>query len=83
MLIAQQLYEGLDLGKEGPVGLITYMRTDSFQVSKEAIQECRDFIGKHYKKEYLPKTSKQYTNKKHKQLMKLLDQLLFFVHLIV
>ena len=64
MAVAQQLYEGLDLGKEGPVGLITYMRTDSFRVAQEAIDECRDFIGRHFSPEYLPAKAHVYTNKK-------------------
>ena len=54
MSVAQQLYEGLPVGEEGPVGLITYMRTDSVQVAGSALQEVRAFIGKRYGKEYLP-----------------------------
>ncbi len=53
MSIAQKLYEGVDLG-EGPVGLITYMRTDSFFIAQDAIQACRTFIGEKYGAEYLP-----------------------------
>lgn len=53
MGIAQQLYEGVDLGG-GPVGLITYMRTDSFSISKDAIGQCRDLIERSYGKEYVP-----------------------------
>ncbi len=64
MMVAQQLYEGLEIGSEGSVGLITYMRTDSFQVSQEAIKECREFIQKNYPSNYLPEKSQQYTNKK-------------------
>jgi DNA topoisomerase-1 len=45
MMIAQRLYEGVDLGEEGPVGLITYMRTDSPRVSPEALEQVRAFIG--------------------------------------
>lgn len=54
MLIAQQLYEGLSIGDEGEVGLITYMRTDSTRVSESALQETRDYIAKKYGQEYVP-----------------------------
>jgi len=53
MSVAQQLYEGIDLGKEGPSGLITYIRTDSTRVSDTARQEAADFISKRYGKEYV------------------------------
>lgn len=53
MKIAQKLYEGVDLG-DGPVGLITYMRTDSFNISQDAIHACRNFIGASYGQDYLP-----------------------------
>jgi DNA topoisomerase-1 len=53
MKIAQKLYEGVDLG-DGPVGLITYMRTDSFNISQDAVKSCRDYIGEQYGPEYLP-----------------------------
>ena len=56
MMIAQQLYEGVDLGEEGSVGLITYMRTDSFRVADEAVAECRAHIEKRFGREYLPET---------------------------
>ncbi|HOL73243.1 MAG TPA: DNA topoisomerase, partial [Bryobacteraceae bacterium] len=46
MALAQRLYEGIPLGKEGPTGLITYMRTDSTRVSNDAVQEAREFIAK-------------------------------------
>jgi len=46
MMLAQRLYEGVELGAEGSVGLITYMRTDSTRVSEAALNEVRDFIGK-------------------------------------
>ncbi len=55
MMLAQQLYEGIELGSEGPVGLITYMRTDSTRISPEAIEECSKYIEETYGKEYLPK----------------------------
>lgn len=53
MMIAQQLYEGIDLGKEGTVGLITYMRTDSTRISNTAVEEASAFIDQAYGKEYL------------------------------
>ena len=53
MMIAQRLYEGIDLGgEEGTVGLITYMRTDSPQVSNDALAEVREYIGKDFGKEF-------------------------------
>ena len=67
MSIAQSLYEGVDLGSEGAEGLITYMRTDSVRVEKEAITEARAFINKTYGKEYLPETPRFYTTKKSAQ----------------
>jgi len=54
MRIAQQLYEGIDIGSGGPTGLITYMRTDSVAVAAEAQQGCRSFIGSVYGSEYVP-----------------------------
>jgi len=54
MAIAQQLYEGLPVGDEGSVGLITYMRTDSTRVAHSAIAETRNYIGQKYGKEYVP-----------------------------
>lgn len=62
MRIAQQLYEGIDLGS-GPVGLITYMRTDSVTLASEAIAELRDLIEKRYGKDKLPETPNFYKNK--------------------
>ncbi len=67
MMLAQRLYEGVALGKEGPVGLITYMRTDSTRVSAEALQEARDFIAEKYGKEYLPESANIYKSKKDAQ----------------
>ncbi len=61
MTVAQQLYEGLDLGDEGHVGLITYMRTDSTRVANEALEAVTEYIGKQFGKEYLldkPRTFK-------------------------
>ena len=54
MSIAQQLYEGLEVGGEGSVGLITYMRTDSTQVAASAVSEVRDYVTGRYGKDYLP-----------------------------
>ncbi len=59
---AQRLYEGTDFG-EGPIGLITYMRTDSPRLAPEAIEATRDFIAKHYGKEYLPAKARIYSGK--------------------
>jgi DNA topoisomerase I len=54
MLIAQQLYEGIELPGEGSIGLITYMRTDSTRVSDEALAAVREFIGQRFGAEYVP-----------------------------
>ena len=54
MAVAQQLYEGLNIGNEGSVGLITYMRTDSVNVADSAVREARDYIRQRYGKEYVP-----------------------------
>jgi DNA topoisomerase I len=54
MTVAQQLYEGLDVGSDGAVGLITYMRTDSVQVSRDAQAEARDWVAGRLGREYLP-----------------------------
>lgn len=67
MAIAQQLYEGIELGKEGPVGLITYMRTDSTRIAAEAQREAADYIRNKYGDEYVPSTPPQYRNKAHSQ----------------
>jgi len=66
MMVAQQLYEGIDLGKEGTIGLITYMRTDSTRIAKEAINSTKDFIYKNFGKEY-SNGGKDYTNKSKKE----------------
>ena len=60
MSVAQQLYEGLSVGSEGSVGLITYMRTDSTQVAETAVQEARQYIRGKYGKEYLPDKPRSY-----------------------
>lgn len=62
MRTAQQLYEGIDTG-DGAVGLITYMRTDSFNLAQEALQEIREFITKQYGAENLPSTPNFYKTK--------------------
>ncbi|MCK9604526.1 MAG: type I DNA topoisomerase [Candidatus Omnitrophica bacterium] len=64
MIIAQQLYEGIDIGEESPVGLITYMRTDSVRTAPEAITEARELILKQFGKKYLPDTPNTYKVKK-------------------
>ncbi len=60
MMIAQQLYEGLDVGEGGTTGLITYMRTDSTNIAEVAQKEARDYILKTYGKDYLPDSPPQY-----------------------
>jgi DNA topoisomerase I len=67
MMIAQRLYEGVDLGEEGTVGLITYMRTDSTRVSNDAIAEVRELIGKEYGKQFLPESPNAFKSKKDTQ----------------
>ncbi|MCR5175892.1 MAG: type I DNA topoisomerase [Anaerovibrio sp.] len=60
MMVAQQLYEGIDLGRKGPVGLITYMRTDSTRISEQAVQEAKDYILSEYGGEYYPAKANVY-----------------------
>ncbi|MCU1296373.1 MAG: topoisomerase [Acidobacteriaceae bacterium] len=67
MMIAQRLYEGVELGEEGLVGLITYMRTDSTRVSNEALAEVREYISSQYGKEYLPESANTFKSKKGAQ----------------
>ena len=67
MVIAQQLYEGLNVGGEGVVGLITYMRTDSTRISTEAQSEARGLIAGRYGKEYLPDAAPVYSTGKNAQ----------------
>jgi DNA topoisomerase-1 len=67
MMIAQQLYEGIELGEEGPVGLITYMRTDSTRVADSAIMAARDYIKTNFSAAYLPKSPVKYGAKKGSQ----------------
>src|SRR2546421_9077765 len=64
MMIAQHLYEGVEIGAEGSVGLITYMRTDSTRVSETALGEVRGFINQQYGANYLPEKAVHYRSKK-------------------
>ncbi|MEC0139442.1 type I DNA topoisomerase [Paenibacillus macerans] len=63
MSVAQQLYEGVDLGKEGTVGLITYMRTDSTRIAASAQEEAKEYILGKYGKDYVPESPRQYSKK--------------------
>jgi DNA topoisomerase-1 len=67
MMIAQQLYEGVDLPDEGSVGLITYMRTDSTRVSAQALTEVRGYIGQVFGAEFLPAEANRFKTKKDAQ----------------
>lgn len=67
MVIAQKLYEGVDIQGEGRVGLITYMRTDSVRIAHEAEMEVRKYIRETFGKEYLPPTAQHYKKKKQAQ----------------
>ena len=67
MLVAQQLYEGLEIGSEGSVGIITYMRTDSTRIAQEALGAARDYIKATYGTEYLPGRAVSYRSKKGAQ----------------
>ncbi len=67
MRIAQQLYEGVELGKEGSVGLITYMRTDSTRIAEEALEAVRTYIGVNYGSAYLPDKARRFRTKKNAQ----------------
>ncbi|MGG3279724.1 type I DNA topoisomerase [Paenibacillus solani] len=63
MSVAQQLYEGVELGKEGTVGLITYMRTDSTRISGTAQEEAKDYITEKYGDPFVPESPRQYSKK--------------------
>ncbi len=63
MVLAQQLYEGIELGDEGQVGLITYMRTDSVRVAAEAQDAARQLIGRRFGREYLPDAAPTYRSR--------------------
>jgi DNA topoisomerase-1 len=67
MMLAQRLYEGVEIGKEGAIGLITYMRTDSTRVSDDAIRDVRHYIAEHFGKEFLPDSANIYKSKKDAQ----------------
>jgi len=67
MQVAQRLYEGVELGEEGSIGLITYMRTDSFRVSADALSAVRERIASTYGEEYLPEKPTFYRSKKDAQ----------------
>lgn len=67
MMLAQQLYEGIDLGKQGTVGLITYMRTDSTRISETAQTEARTFITEAFGTEYIGTEKKKETKKSNAQ----------------
>ncbi|MBI1884695.1 MAG: type I DNA topoisomerase [Chlamydiae bacterium] len=67
MKVAQELYEGIELGEEGSVGLITYMRTDSYRVSQEAVTEATKYVQNRFGNEYLPDTPHVYKAKKGAQ----------------
>jgi DNA topoisomerase-1 len=67
MALAQRLYEGVELGDEGPTGLITYMRTDSTRISDDALTAVRAHITETYGAEYVPETANTYGNKERAQ----------------
>src|SRR5438105_7464492 len=67
MMIAQHLYEGVEIGAEGSVGLITYMRTDSTRVGEAALSEVRGFVNQQYGANYLPEKAVHYRSKKDAQ----------------
>lgn len=67
MSIAQKLYEGLEIGEKGLIGLITYMRTDSLRISEEALSAGREYIRKDYSADYLPPQPRRFKNKRKAQ----------------
>ncbi|MBU0673053.1 MAG: type I DNA topoisomerase [Proteobacteria bacterium] len=67
MTLAQRLYEGIELGSEGPTGLITYMRTDSTRISNDAIASAREYISGAFGKDFLPPQPLIYKTKKSAQ----------------
>lgn len=67
MRVAQSLYEGVDLGSRGSVGLLTYIRTDSVRSAPEALHQARAFIQKNFGADYLPETPRQFSSKKSAQ----------------
>lgn len=64
MMLAQQLYEGIEMGDDGLTGLITYMRTDSTRIAQSAIDMVRQYVYESYGKDYLPQTPNEYKSKK-------------------
>ncbi len=67
MFVAQQLYEGIELGAEGPIGLISYMRTDSVKIAESALGQVRKFISDSYGAGYLPAKPNIYKSKRSAQ----------------
>ncbi len=67
MLVAQMLYEGVDVGERGTVGLITYMRTDSTRVAQQAVYAARDFISREFGESYVPPSPRRYASRKTAQ----------------
>jgi DNA topoisomerase-1 len=67
MMLAQKLYEGIDVGEDGMTGLITYMRTDSTRLSEDAVKQVREYIYENYGKEYLPKEPRLFKKGKASQ----------------
>lgn len=68
MQIAQKLYEGIELGEDGAIGLITYMRTDSVRISDDAVNAAKEFITFNYGEKYYPKTPNDYNKGKKKNV---------------
>lgn len=67
MMLAQQLYEGVDIEGEGTIGLITYMRTDSLRISDEALTAAREYVNKNYGEKYLPDKPRVFKSKSSAQ----------------
>jgi DNA topoisomerase-1 len=67
MAVAQQLYEGVEIGNEGQIGLITYMRTDSVRIASEAAEAARDLINELYGKRYIPEKARVYKSSRSAQ----------------
>jgi DNA topoisomerase-1 len=67
MKVAQELYEGVPLGEEGPVGLITYMRTDSVSLAPEAVSACRSYVAQRYGDAYVPEKPNHFKSKSDAQ----------------
>jgi len=67
MMLAQQLYEGVEVGAEGSAGLITYMRTDSFRIAGEALEECRGFVRQRLGEKYLSDKPRQFRSRRGAQ----------------